>query len=182
MRRTIASTLAILICGVSATTGVTAERWSVSKRDSAASGNMACSIMAVNSPLFFAMVKTSSGESGAFVTAVDGDDVYPGSTVYLAIDGERFSGEERILVTPSLLDALLRGSTAHIEWTPWPYGGVRETSASLSGFASVYDECSSFIQLRNAAAPTQPPLAPIRKPEPARDLLTGQPLYIEVLP
>jgi hypothetical protein len=124
-----------------------AQQWTITKRDSAASGNMACSIMAeYPNPLFITLVKTPDGQKGAFVTAVDGDDKYPGTTVYLAIDGHRFSGEEHIYVTDDLLIALLQGTTAHMEWTSWPYGVVKEAEASLAGLSAYYEECAAFMR------------------------------------
>lgn len=60
--------------------------------------------------------------------------IYPGSTVYAEINGQRWSGEERIWITPELKAALLSGGTMNVSWSPWPWGDRDEASISLKGY------------------------------------------------
>jgi hypothetical protein len=79
------------------------------------------------------------------ITAIDHQGIYPGSTFYLNVDGQRFEGTEEIVLTPPLIAALRSGQVAHFQWSPWPSGGIREDSVRLPGFSGAYAECIAYF-------------------------------------
>ena len=117
--------------------------WSVQKNQSVASAQSTCS--AQSGPLTAFALRMPSGDTSLWVTAITGDGLYPGSTVYLSVDGQRFAGEESIRLTPELLSALRAGTTAHISWSPWPWGTREETAVAMRGFSDAFAECEAFI-------------------------------------
>lgn len=62
------------------------------------------------------------------------DGLYPGRPVYASINGQQWSGIEKIRIDQELANALMSGGTLHLSWSPWPWGGREETSVSLEGF------------------------------------------------
>jgi hypothetical protein len=117
--------------------------WSIHKDQSVASGQSTCS--AQSGPLTAFALRMPTGDTSLWTTAITGDGLYPGSTVYLSVDGQRFAGEESIPLTPELLSALKGGTTAHISWSPWPWGTREETAVALRGFSDAFGECEAFI-------------------------------------
>jgi hypothetical protein len=115
--------------------------WTTDTSSSVASGEISCVVKRPDAPLMAFIGEIPSGLTWRYLTAITGDGLYPGSTVYLSVDGERFSGEERIELTEDLLAALKNGERVFISWSPWPWGDRRETSVSLSGFSTAYDKC-----------------------------------------
>ena len=71
--------------------------------------------------------------------------LYPGSTVYLVVGAERFSGEEEIRLNSHIVDLLREHPVAHISWSPWPSGGREEAAVELDGFGEAYQQCVSYV-------------------------------------
>lgn len=69
------------------------------------------------------------------ITAIESYGLYPGSTVYVHINGRRWSGEEFVAVGAELFQAMLSGGQMDVSWSPWPSGGRRSRSVDLSGFS-----------------------------------------------
>ena len=82
-------------------------------------------------------VNVGSSSSGKMVSisVIESYGIYPGSTVYINIDGKRWSGKERVRVTKEIYEALSSGNLMDISWSPWPQGTRKTRQISLDGFS-----------------------------------------------
>ena len=121
----------------------TNSKWKVRKSSSAATGHAKCT--ALRDPLaVFLLNSPEFGISGA-LTVFTVDDLYPGRAVYLAVGGERFKGEEHILLSPQIVHLLREYTVAYISWSPSPSGGTEEATVELEGFDEAYQQCVSYV-------------------------------------
>jgi len=132
--------------------------WSATFKHSPSSGDSTCLVSAIGKPLYLGMLRSVSGTRETWVSAYSEYGLYPGrDNVYLTIDGQRFAGEEIIVMTPALERALRSGEIAYLGWSPWPEGGQEEarvrlrvsqrasqrtqTAGASHSFAAAWDQC-----------------------------------------
>ena len=127
-------TTALAVCG----------GWTGDAKRTEASGQISCSVR--RGGVSAILIELPGGQTARFLYATDGNSMYPGSTMWLSVDGRRFSGIEEVPLEPDVLSALRTGRTAYVAWTPWPSGVVQEAEVSLAGFAEAYDECLAKIE------------------------------------
>jgi hypothetical protein len=119
-----------------------AGNWTANLEVSKASGQVTCIVNSTSALTAF-LIDHPTGARSRWVNASTADSLYPGSFVYLSVDGQRFSGreDEGLPLNADLLTALKRGREAWISWAPWPWGDQREEAVSLAGFAAAYKQC-----------------------------------------
>jgi hypothetical protein len=127
---------------------VRAMSWTTSADYDYASGMATCSVehqAYANSTVMVTTVVGAAGRHGVLQVAA-AQSVYPGSTLYAAVGDRRFSGVERIELTPELLSALRGGvGRLYLSWTIWPQGTGREAAVDLEGFGEAYDKCDDEL-------------------------------------
>lgn len=126
----------IILSGCVATPSIN-NGWTVRNSYDPASGHSGCTL--IKSGILIVGVNVASNlKSGKLVSisAIESYGIYPGSTVYVKIGNERWSGKERVKVSQELYHALMSGSVMDISWSPWPDGTRKSRQIDLAGFSS----------------------------------------------
>lgn len=127
---------------------------SAEKRSFPAKGEKTCTINQYASAHLNALGHTSSRtlprvsvDKNGSISMSLAEDTYPGSKIYLLIDGHRYSGLERFYIPldKTALAALKAEKVIEFTYTNWPYRRDINGSDVLEDFASAYDDCLIFL-------------------------------------
>lgn len=121
---------------------IAAGDWILDYKESKASGQVKCSIYSPAGKMLFMLFRSADGHDLQRVSFIGRK--HPGSTLYVNIDGERFSANEDDIIywgQEKVIQKLLEGHELWAEWTDWP-NRHGETHAYLAGFSEKHEECS----------------------------------------
>jgi hypothetical protein len=129
---------------VTADTNRTRGQVRASPKESAARGSKTCTVKNMSRAM---VIGLRHGGANIWTLHMVGEE-YPLSTIYLRMEGKRYSAREDrgLALTPAMIEALKRDPELDIAWTNWPYGTSEEHKATLTGFSAAFDECDAFLK------------------------------------
>lgn len=136
LRLLLVSSMAVSVVGC--TVGV--YQWVVSHNIDQARGTRSCTVTLI--PIGVLLQRqVNDGKIYGIVFPLD--HIYPGSTVYVSVDGQRFSGEEK--VGKNAVEAMKNGAIVHISWRPLYPEGNGKGRLDLDGFLDAYNRCVEVV-------------------------------------